>query len=377
MPPELVGRDALIDNFRVLLARVDSGADEKGLLITGLRGVGKTVLLNSFREVAEGSGGVVVMTEVARKGAPFPARFAALCRRALYDISPKERWSTRATAAARAIRSFSLKVDPAGAVAFGVDVDAVAGTADSGDLVLDISDVVVALGNAAIDHGKTVVFLIDEIQYLKPEELGALVMAKHQINQRRLPIVFSGAGLPQLPSLTGEAQTYSERMFSFPEIGPLDPVDSALALTLPVVPFGVSFEDDAIDYIIACTGGYPFFIQEYGKAVWNEAGSTAITLNDARAAEHHVENVLDQDFFSVRTDVLPAAERAYVRALASLGPGLHTPGEIATAMGKKSSSSIGFAGNRLIERGLVYRSRRSWVGFTVPQFDRYVIRSQM
>jgi hypothetical protein len=365
----------LFEDFGVLLARVASGADDKGFLVTGLRGVGKTVLLNRFKTMAEQAGAVVVSHEIVRIGTPFPMRFAALCRRALYEISPRERWKQRAVEAARVIKSFSIKVDPDGTLGVGFDVDAATGMADSGDLSLDLTDVVVALGQAADEHCTSIVFLLDEIQYLNSDELSALVIAKHQINQQRLPIVFSGAGLPQLPALTGEAQTYAERMFSFPEIGALNLVEATAALLKPAEELGVSFTPEAVSHIIQYTEGYPFFIQEFGKAVWNEAAPPTITLADAQVAERQVEEVLDQDFFAVRTDPLPDSERAYVKALASLGPGEHTPAQIANAMGKKSSSAIGSTATRLIERGLVYRSRRGQVAFTVPHFDRYVMRT--
>lgn len=375
MPPALVGRDQMFEDFRVLLARVAAGADDKGFLVTGLRGVGKTVLLNRFKTMAEAEGAVVVFHEIVRIGTPFPIRFAALCRRALYEISPRGRWRQRAVEAAGIIKSFSIGVDPSGTLGVGFDVEAATGMADSGDLSLDLADVVVALGRAAADHDTSIVFLLDEIQYLDSAELSALVIAKHQINQQRLPIVFSGAGLPQLPALTGEAQTYAERMFSFPEIGALDVAEATAALLEPAEALGVTYAPEAANYIIEYTEGYPFFIQEFGKAVWNEAKPPSITMEDAQAAERQVEEVLDQDFFAVRTDPLPDSERAYVKALASLGPGEHTPGQIAKILGKKSSSAIGSTATRLIERGLVYRSRRGQVAFTVPHFDRYVMRT--
>jgi AAA ATPase domain len=375
MPPALTGRDSLLADFEVLVQRVQNGLDEKGLLVTGLRGVGKTVLLNRFRETANMLGAVVVAHEASKIGAVFAVRFGTLARRALLDVSPAARWKPRAAHAAAVIKSFGLTVDPNGKLSFGIDVDPADGLADSGDLTMDVSDVVVALGEAALDHGQVVVFLFDEIQYLSSEELGAIVMAKHQVNQRRLPIVFAGAGLPQLPALAGTAQTYSERMFSFPVIGKLAAAEARMALTQPAADLGVLYEDEAVDHIVRYTDGYPFFIQEFGKAVWNLAASSPILRQDARAAERLVEATLDQDFFAVRADGLPAGELAYIRALAALGGGEHTQAEVAKQMGKKSSANIGAPVTRLIERGLVYRSRRGRVAFSVPQFDRYVTRA--
>jgi hypothetical protein len=370
-----VGRDGLKDDFDVLVTRVQRGAGDKGLLVTGLRGVGKTVLLNQFKTIAERREAVVVFQEVAKQEGSFPIRFASLCRRALLDVSPRDRWKQRAQDAARIIKSFSLTVDPNGAVSLGFDVDAAAGVADSGDLVLDLTDVIVALGRAASDHGRTVVFLLDEIQYLTSSELSALIMAKHQVNQQGLPIVFSGAGLPQLPALTGEAQSYAERMFTFPEIGKLNEAEAKEALVSPASKLNVSYTSGAVHHILDYTDGYPYFVQEFGKAVWNFATGPSITVRDAREADQFVEEVLDQDFFSVRADSLPDGELSYVKGLAALGPGSHSAKSIAAQLGRSSSSTIGTAAARLIERGLVYRTKRGQFAFTVPHFERYVQRA--
>ena len=375
MPHALVGRDSLLEDFRILVARVAIGADEKGFIITGLRGVGKTVLLSRFREIAEEKDAIVISDEIAKAGPAFAPRFASLCRRALLEISPRARWGDRAARAARVIKSFSIKVEPTGAVSFGLDVEPQEGKGDSGILASDVADVIIALGEAAQESQAVVVFLLDEIQYLDSEELGALVIAKHQVNQRRLPIVLSGAGLPQLPALTGEAQTYAERMFTFPELDALDEPLATEALLAPARALGVEYEPEAANFIVSYTEGYPYFIQEYGKAVWNLAAGSPITLDDAKSAKAVVEEVLDQDFFAVRVGSLPDSERKLVRALAGLGPGEQRPQDVAGAMGKGSSSSIGSATARLIEKGLVYRSRRGQIAFTVPHFDRYVERA--
>lgn len=370
----MTGRDDLIADFSVLLGRVADGKTDKGMLVTGLRGVGKTVLLGRFRAAAEDEDAVVVSHEVT-KGENFPVKFALLCRRALLEMSPAQRWKNRAQRAASVIKSFGVSVDETGQLNFGLDIDVLDGIADSGDLIADLPEVVVALGTAAKEHDQLIVFLFDEVQYLSSDELSALIVAKHQVNQRTLPVVLAGAGLPQLPALTATAQTYSERMFSFPEIGKLDRLAAEAALTQPAEDLGVEYEEDAIRHILTYTDGYPYFIQEYGKAVWDIAETTPITQADAVAAQTLVEEVLDQDFFAVRTDGLPAGELTYIKALASLGPGRHTQREVAHRMGKSSSADIGGAGGRLIDRGLVYRSRRGEVAFTVPHFDRYVQRA--
>ena len=374
-PPSLAGRAELIADFGDVLARLEQGRTDKGIVVTGLRGVGKTVLLNAFEEVAEARGAVVIKHEAMSGGGGFASKFPALARKALLSISPADRWKARGRHAAGVLRGFKAQFDPAGRWTIAYDGSKIEGVADSGDFVSDLPELVVAIGEAAAEHDRTVVFLIDEIQFLSAEELSALVMAKHQINQRTLPIVFGGAGLPQMPALTGEAQTYAERMFSWPEIGKLPPADAREALVAPARAEDVEYHPDAVDHIVSYTEGYPFFLQEYGKAAWNLADSSPITLTVAQEAQELVEAVLDQDFFSVRTGPLPSLELAYVRALASLGSGEHPPAAIAAAMGRRSSTQIGTYAARLTGRGVIYRSKRGLVAFSVPQFERYVTRA--
>lgn len=378
-PPNLAGRDELIADFDLLLDRVAAGYTEKGYLITGLRGVGKTVLLAEFEDLARSRHMVVITHEVAKAHASFSQRFASLARRALLEVSPAERWKERGHRAAAVLSMFKGQFDSNGRWTISFDPDKagdVSGTADTGDVILDLPDVMEALGEAAREHFKTIVFLLDEIQFLSQDELSALVMAKQRINAKSLPILLAGAGLPQLPSLAAVAQTYAERMFKWPQIGRLSGDAAREALTSPAAAEGVQFTDDALDYIVDYTEGYPFFIQEFGKAVWDVAEQSPITLDDALVATTTVEAILDQDFFSLRVAGLPEGELNYIAALASLGPGEHAPAEIAAAMGKTKSSQIAATGKRLTERGLLYSTRRGQVAFTVPQFDRYVLRSQ-
>ena len=347
-PPALVGRDELIHDFEVLFQRVKGGSTDKGLLITGLRGVGKTVLLNRFREIAIEGSTVVVFLEISKIGGDFPRQFSRACRQALFSISPRDRWRSRTTKAAQAIKSFSTTFDPDGSVRMNLGVEVAEGQADSGAIVQDLPDVVVALGEAALEHGKTIVLLFDEIQYLSAEELTALVMAKHQINQLELPIVLSGAGLPSLPTLTGQVQTYAERMFTFPKIGKLDAPLAKLALTEPAAALGIVFTPEAASFIVDYTEGYPFFIQEFGRAVWNEAEESPITLEDAQRSQVGVDETIDRDFYSVRIDAIPKSEKSYLLALASLGSGEHTQAAVAQAMGVKDSAKTGARASRLI-----------------------------
>lgn len=377
-PPALVGRDELLDEFALLLDRVAHGRTDKGYIVTGLRGVGKTVLLGEFETLARDRGAVVVLHEAAKVPGALARRFPALARKALLEVSPAARWGQRARRAAAILSGFKGQYDADGRWTVSIDLDDVGpveGVADSGDFVTDLPDLVEALGEAAAAHQRIVVFLVDEIQHLDTAELSALVMAKHRINQRGLPIVFAGAGLPQLPALTAEAQTYAERMFRWPRIGRLDAREARLALLTPASREGVEYDEDALDFMVSYTEGYPYFLQEYGRAVWDAAAGSPIGLPDARDTRHTVDAVLDQDFFSVRVSGLPNREVTYIRALAALGPGEHTPAAIARAMNRGSSTELGSATTRLVERGLIYKTRRGYVAFTVPQFDRYLRRA--
>jgi hypothetical protein len=377
-PPALEGRDELLNDFRVLVQRVLAAQTDKGYFVTGLRGVGKTVLLGEFRTTAVDLGAVVVEYEVPKLGGGLTERFAALARKALLEVSPSARWNERAKKAAAVIRGFKGRFDPEGGWSVTYDAtaaEAAEGVGDSGDFVADLPDLIEALGDAAAAHQRAIVFLIDEIQHLSTAELSAIVMAKHRINQRSLPIVIAGAGLPQLPELTGDAQTYSERMFRWPVIGRLDDRFARLAILAPATRAGASFDEDALAHIVAYTEGYPYFLQEYGRAAWDAAEATPITITDVRETQATVEAVLDQDFFSVRMAGLPEREVDYVRALATLGPGEHSQASVAKVMGRHSASELGSATPRLVDRGLIYKTKRGQVAFTVPQFDRYVART--
>jgi hypothetical protein len=377
-PPLLAGRDQLLENFALLVDRVAAGRPEKGFVVTGLRGVGKTVLLGEFETIARSKGAVVVAHEVPKEPGALSRRFPAMARKALLEVSPTARWGDRAKRAASILRAFKAHFDPDGrwSITFDAsDVPSVEGVGDSGDLTMDLPDVMEALGEAALAHQRIIVFLIDEIQHLDTSELSALVMAKHRVNQRQLPVVIAGAGLPQLPGLTADAKTYAERMFSWPKIGSLPPESARLALLTPALREGVGFEEAALSFIVEYTEGFPFFLQEFGRAVWDATEDAPITLQDAEIAQPTVEAVLDQDFYSVRVANLPDREISYIKAMSGLGAADQAVGDVATAMGVASASLIASAQTRLTDRGLIYSPRRGFVAFTVPQFDRYVRRA--
>jgi hypothetical protein len=372
-PPLLVGRDDQIETFDVLLTRLERGHTEQSMMITGLRGVGKTVLLSAFEEVATAHRWATIDAEIT-KNVEFGSRMAQLARKALFGIAPRARWGERARVAAATLKSFSLTLRPDGTLTAGLDVDAAEGFADSGELSLDLTDLVVALGEAARDHGTGVVFLFDEVQFLMVTELEALIAALHKTVQRGLPITLVGAGLPQIPRLAGEAKSYAERLFKFPHIGKLPDEDAAAALTQPAAAQGVTFTDSAVDAIIAYTESYPFFLQEFGKTVWDEATASPVGADLVRASQVLVEAKLDSSFFRVRAERVTDLELQYLRAMAELGPDPQKAADVARLL-LRSSEQLGPTRSRLIDKGLLYTPGHGMAAFTVPQFDRYMRRT--
>jgi hypothetical protein len=372
-PPRfLAGRRAEVEDFRVLLKRLGSGYTEQSLVVTGLRGVGKTVLLGEYHKIAADEGWVSADAEVS-KSTPFGPQMANMARRALFQISPKARWGDRARTAAAVLKSFSLTVQPDGKLTAGLDVDAEMGRADTGNLNDDLADVFEAIGNAAVEKGGGVVFLFDEIQFLSKTELEALIGAVHRTVQRQLPVTFAGAGLPQLPGLAGDAKSYAERLFKFPMIGELPAAEAALALVEPARLEGVTFADTAVTMILKYTEGYPYFIQEFGRAVWNLADGPMITEEDAAAAQVIVEAELDESFFRARIQRSTLEERRYMRAMAELGSDAQKAADVAQVIGK-GSQQVAPLRARLINKGLLYTPRYGYAKFTVPQFDRFMRR---
>jgi len=372
-PPRfLAGRRAEVEDFRILLQRLSRGYTEQSLVVTGLRGVGKTVLLGEYQKIAAEEGWVAVDAEVS-KNTPFEPQMANLARRALLQTSPRPRWGDRARHAAAVLKSFSLTVQSDGTLTAGLDVDPEAGRADTGNLNDDLADVFEAIGNAAAESGRGVVFLFDEIQFLSKAELEALIGAVHRTVQRQLPVTFAGAGLPQLPGLAGDAKSYAERLFKFPMIGELDRGAATDALVQPARAEGVDFESDAVRRILEYTEGYPYFIQEFGRAVWNLADGPDITGSDAESAQTLVEAELDESFFRSRMQRSTAEERRYMRAMAELGSDAQKAADVAEVLGK-ASEQVAPLRARLISKGLLYTPRYGFAKFTVPQFDRFMRR---
>lgn len=372
-PPALVGRDDLLESFEILLERLRRGHSEQSMLITGLRGVGKTVLLTSFEERARERDWTTVEAEIT-KSTDFGARMAQLVRRALFQLAPRVRWKERAGRAAAVLKSFQITVETSGTLSAGLDVDAAEGLADSGQLDEDLTDLLLALGEAAAEQDSGVVFLIDEVQFLATHELEALIAALHKTVQRQLPVTLVGAGLPQLPRLAGEAKSYAERLFKLPQIGRLSPVEAVQALVDPMQRLGVSYEKPAVEAIVDYTEGYPYFLQEYGNVLWDLAEASPITATDVDNARDAVEAKLDGSFFRVRAERTTEAELRYLRAMAELGPEPQQAKDVAARL-DRTSEQMGPTRARLIEKGLLYTPGHGLAAFTVPQFDRFMRRT--
>jgi hypothetical protein len=373
-PPELVGRDPLLEQARILLGRIKQKRPEKSLLLTGLRGVGKTVLLNEMERQARAAGYRTVFIE-AHEDKPLGPLLAPHLRTILYDLDRIAGVGDKAKRGLRVLRSFlgALKVTYAD-IDVGLDVDPEQGSADSGDLEIDLPNLLVAVGEAADERQSAVAILIDEVQYFTQKELGALIMAMHKVQQRQLPVVLLGAGLPILPGLAGESKSYAERLFSFPDVGALAKDDAATALREPALAAGVDFEQKALAEIFRLTKGYPYFLQEWGYQSWNQAPTNRITLGVVTAATPTVIERLDQNFFRVRFDRLTPSEKRFLRAVAELGPGAHRTGDIADALGVKVTS-LGPVRAKLIRKGMVYSPAHGDMAFTVPLFDDFMRRA--
>jgi hypothetical protein len=371
-PRYLAGRRTEVEDFRLLLKRLSAGYTERSQIVTGLRGVGKTVLLGEYQKIADEERWVSADAEVS-KSTPFGPQVANMARRALFGVSPRAKWGERARSAAAVLKSFTLTIRPDGTLTAGLDVDAESGRADTGNLNEDLADVFEAIGHAAAERSRGVVFLFDEIQFLAKAELEALIGAVHRTVQRQLPVTFAGAGLPQLPGLAGEAKSYAERLFRFPVIGELANPEATQALTEPARLEGVRYEPQAVARILEYTEGYPYFIQEFGRAVWNLAEGPGITDGDAASAQAIVEAELDESFFRTRIQRSTTEERRYMRAMAELGPEAHKAADVAEVLGKESEQVAPLRA-RLINKGLLYTPRFGFAKFTVPQFDRFMRR---
>jgi hypothetical protein len=375
-PEIVIGRDELLEDFSVLLRRLDRGRTNQSMIVTGLRGVGKTVLLGEFRQIAEEFKWKVLELEASKHDdSHFRQTVYSQLRAALFQISPKAKWGDKAKKAAQVLQSFSLSIDPeSGAPTLSLDVSPAEGFADHGNLTLDMTDVLVAIGEAAKDHGTGLVMLFDEVQFLSQSQLEAVIQAIHKSVQRKLPVTFVGAGLPQIAELAGDAKSYAERLFKFPKISSLDEADARKALAEPAHLEGVKFNDDALDRAFELTEGYPYFVQELGYQVWAVAEGEVITLEDVDDAKDAYEAKLDSSFFRVRLDRATQLQIAYMRAMAQLGPESQKAADVAAVMGRESTQ-LAPTRSELINMGLLYTPSHGYAGFTVPHFDRFMLRA--
>lgn len=373
-PPELAGRKAVVDAAETAVLRMVRGRASKSQILVGLRGVGKTVLLNRYEQLAASHGCMTVFVE-ALEGKSLAALITPGLRGTLFKLSAIEKARVASRAALRALKSFVGSVGVAiGDIEIGLSIDPEPGVADSGDFEADLSALFVSVGEAARAAERPVVLIVDEMQYLSSQEFGALIMAVHRINQRELPLMLMGAALPQILGLAGESKSYAERLFDYPSIGALARADAAEALTSPALREGAKFEEDAVDSVIRTTEGYPYFLQQWAHEAWNIADDDVITLEDVEAATSLAISKLDENFFRVRFDRCTPSEKRYMRALAELGPGAHRSGDVADTLGVKVTS-VGPTRGKLIRKGMIYSPQHGDTAFTVPLFDAYMRRA--
>jgi hypothetical protein len=372
-PPELAGRDEIRENVRIAIERIRIGRASKSVLMIGLRGVGKTVLLDRMRLDAEQAGHHTLRAE-APEDRSLPGLLAPQLRAALLKLSRIESAKELSRRALRALAGFAralkVKYDD---IEVGMDFEPEPGLADNGDLENDLQDLLETVGQAAQAANTSLVMFIDEMQYVQEEQLASLVTALHRTSQRGLPVTLVGAGLPQLPGLMGKAKSYAERLFDFPVIGPLSEQESRKALVNPAREEGVEFEENALIHVLKQTEGYPYFLQEWGKHAWECADQSPITYEDCEQATITATAALDASFFRVRFDRLTPLEKKYLRGMAELGPGPHRSGDIAESLGRDVQSLAPTRG-ALIRKGMIWSPSHGDTAFTVPLFDQFMKR---
>lgn len=371
-PPELAGRAAIISDASVAIQRALIGKPSRSQMLLGLRGVGKTVLLNKIEEMAEKAGHVTSFIE-APEGRPladllYPRVFQALRRLSLVDSA-----KAKVLSALGSLRSFASVFN----VKIGdveISVDAEIGASDSGDLESDLSDLFVRVGTAAKAAKTAWTLLIDEVQYLKSQDLAALIVAIHKVNQRNLPVLFFGAGLPQVAALSGDAKSYAERLFHYPHVGALEDDAARSAIRQPIEDEQESVTDEALTEVVLRTRGYPYFLQEWGYQCWTLAEQSPINRDVAERAAATATKRLDNGFFKVRFDRLTPKEREYVIAMAELGPGPYRSSDVAEKLGE-SHQSLGPRRSQIISKGMIYSPSHGDIAFTVPLFNEYLMRN--
>lgn len=372
-PPELAGRDLIREQMTVSIKRLRKGRPAKSMMLVGLRGVGKTVLLDQMMKDASADGVVTIRIE-APEGRSLPALLAPQLRLGLLKLSKVAAATDAAVRGLRALAGFASKLKVTfNDIEVGLDYDAEPGLADNGDLEGDLTALLEQVGRAAAAAATLVAIYIDELQYVEEPQLAALISALHRCAQLQLPITVVGAGLPQLRGRMGEAKSYAERLFEFASIGPLLPQEAKEAIEKPIEQEGVKIDADAVGQIIAYTRGYPYFVQEWGKHAWDIAAQSPITLADVNAASTEAIATLDESFFRVRFDRLTPTEKRYLRAMATLGPGPHRSGDIAAVL-SRDSTSLAPCRSNLIGKGMIWSPTHGDTAFTVPLFDEFMER---
>jgi len=372
-PPELAGRGDLIERLDVAMDRLKAGRPSRSFVLYGLRGVGKTVLLNKVLTDTQAKGIQTVSIETPEDqsllGAMIPGLRAALLRLSR-SMGAKEYAGRALRALGSFINAIKLKFE---GIEFGIELPSEEGLADSGNLAHDMSDLMITVGQAAKAQNTAFVLFIDEIQHAEQEQLAALIVAFHACAQRQLPVTMVGAGLPQLLGQMGDAKSYAERLFEFAHVDRLDPINAEAALEVPAKHESVSFEPEALREIVSKTSGYPYFLQEWGKHAWDVAERSPINFANAKEATNRALEELDASFFRVRLDRLTGAEKNYIRAMAELGAGTHRSGDIAACLGRKVES-VAPTRSSLIRKGMIYAPNHGDTAFTVPLFDEYLRR---
>lgn len=374
-PPELAGRADVLHDVDVTLNRVKQGSASRSAIFVGLRGVGKTVLLNRVVDMAHENGFMTVFIE-AHEDKSLPVLLLPHLRQLLVKLNSFERVSAAARRGLMVFKSFASNFK-AKITLNDIDIElglgSEAGSADSGDLEHDLGQLLVAVAEAAKDQNSYICLLIDELQYLSQQEMSALIMGLHQVSQKNLPLVLYAAGLPLILGLVGRSKSYSERLFAFPRIGVLDEQSARRAIEVPTRARGVSFTAEAAAEILEKTGRYPYFLQQWGYETWNTAQTSPITFEDVKTATGRAINQLDDSFFRVRFDRLTKREKDFLFAMVSVGGDQQRSGDIAEKL-KVKPTSIGPLRSSLIRKGMIYSPAHGDNAFTVPLFDDFLRR---
>lgn len=370
-PPELAGRDQILEAARIACGRAINGRSARSIMLLGLRGTGKTVLLNEIGKIAKEEGLLVSKVESPERESLARLLYPEM-RKVMRALSSVEAAKQIANRGLKGLRSFAsiFKID-IGGIEIGVEPEP--GLADSGNLQYDLPDLFTVIGEAAQAAGKGWILLIDEVQYLTEADLSALIVSIHHMSQEGLPVLLVGAGLPQVARLAGEAKSYAERLFLYPEVGALDQASAVQAVQKPIVEEEASIDTAALDSIVDRTQGYPFFLQEWASTAWNNAEGPEITVDDVEHSYAETLASLDAGFFRVRIDRLTPSEVQFVKTMSELGDGPYAIADIAKAMGR-SQSSLGPTRANIISKGMIYSTDHGYLNFTVPLFAEYMRR---